>query len=706
MKQDVFSRQLAHGIAYRPDIDGLRAIAILIVLFFHVDIRAFRAGFMGVDIFFVISGYLITSILLRDLESNSFSLARFYERRARRILPPLCVVLACSAVAAYIVLMPGPLKEFGMSLMSVALFSSNLYFWTQGGYFDLPTEENPLLHTWSLAIEEQFYIFHPLLLFFLYKSVRPVWRERLVILMACASFLFCAYATIHHSRTAFYLLPFRAWELLLGAIVAFRDNDAHKAGETTARWVRECMALAGLACIAAVLVYVRYNKNIPFPGYIALLPTIGAALLIRAGSLGQTWVSHVLAFKPLVGIGLIFYSLYLWHWPIIVFLKYSQGIKRFSSGTASMVLLLSAILAYMSWRWVENPIRKKTVWPRQRQVFAAAVCALLVLLGTGSVPYTMNGMPGRMPTVVRFDDRAMKPQPRSAECHLPAFISDDILAMMGDKNFFCRLGQEKETPDFLTLGDSHMDSLMPLFEKAARDHGLYGLHRSVSAGFPLLGVVSEEETRSPQFRKNYITYAENVIAAVARWKVKNVVLHAQWPTWGEELPLVAQGLEQTVTALEQAGVIVWVVKSIPMFADRVPEAIQKRTQHRDNLDEVFDYTLPLAEHRMSEAGMEEVFRDLAKRHPRVRFMDPADILCADGKRCVSAKDYQILYYDRHHLNVRGAELLEPMLREFVEQVGNNRTAEQQQSDRVSEPGIPLVHPGEENTMSAKKMNDD
>ena len=329
---------------YRADIDGLRAVAVLPVVFYHFQIAPFTGGFVGVDIFFVISGYLITSLIQHETANGALSLVRFYERRARRILPALFLMMLATTALAGTILFPQDVMNYSRSLIATTLFGSNLYFWSTVEYFDIVAERKPLLHTWSLAVEEQFYLLYPALFWLL----RGASQLKLVHVVA-AIFLVSLGASIWALRFApvsdFYLLPFRAWELMLGAMLALTPIKSSGRISTALAW-------SGLALLLFSIF--AFSVDTPFPGEYALLPCIGAACVIYAGP--QTIVGRVLSLRPVVFTGLISYSLYLWHWPLLIFARYVV-LRDLLLWEKLALILLSGMVATLSWAYVEKPFR-------------------------------------------------------------------------------------------------------------------------------------------------------------------------------------------------------------------------------------------------------------------------------------------------------------------------------------------------------------
>ena len=295
---------------YRREVDGLRTLAVLPVIFFHGGFSAFSGGFVGVDVFFVISGYLITSIILADLEAGQFSLVRFYERRARRILPALFLVMATTSLFAYLWMMPDEFKNFGQSLLATAMFSNNLLLAITSDYWSLASEFKPLLHTWSLGVEEQYYVIFPLLMIICWAYFRS-WEMFVLGFLLVVSMIAAVWGVAHIPTMAFYALPTRAWEILLGALVAY--YLAHNKVDVMARSCNQVLGLIGLVLIL-VPVFI-FNENYLSPGLTTLAPTVGTVLIILF-ALEGTIIHRLLSSRAMVGLGLISYSLYLWHQPL------------------------------------------------------------------------------------------------------------------------------------------------------------------------------------------------------------------------------------------------------------------------------------------------------------------------------------------------------------------------------------------------------
>lgn len=372
-------------IRYRSEIDGLRALAVIPVVLFHAGFSTFGGGYVGVDVFFVISGYLITAILRKDMGEGGFSLAGFYERRARRILPALFLVMLISLPLAWLILLPEGMVEFSKSLIAVSLFGSNFLFWQTSGYFNSATEMKPMIHAWSLSVEEQFYVFFPLFLLIFWRFG----KKTLVGLLAVAAAIslgLAQWGVVTKPVFTFYLLPTRAWELLLGALVAFYYTESTI--QQRRPWFAEVGSFVGIFLIGFSIF--AYDEKTPFPSLYALAPTIGA-LLVIIFSTSQTWVGRLLGSKPLVWFGLISYSLYLWHQPLFAFARHAM-MDEPSHVFMLLLMGLAVVLAYLTWRFVEKPFRDKSC-VSLRQVIVASLACSFTLIGFGLTGVHTKGLP-------------------------------------------------------------------------------------------------------------------------------------------------------------------------------------------------------------------------------------------------------------------------------------------------------------------------
>jgi peptidoglycan/LPS O-acetylase OafA/YrhL len=647
-------------LTHRRDIDGLRAIAVLSVVVYHCAPGLLPGGFTGVDIFFVISGFLITSIIAPGLERGDFSLAEFYVRRSKRILPALFTVLAFTLAAGAFLLTPSALAELGKQTTAAAAFVSNIAFWLDTGYFDAAAETKPLLHTWSLGVEEQFYLLWPLALMILAKLNLAT---RVPVLLAlAASFALSCVTVAWHQPTAFYLLPTRAWELMAGAVLAL--NIVRPFASARAR---EIAGLSGLALIVAGLVVL--DASVPFPGASALLPCVGAALVIQAGRGGDNRAARFLSLQPFVFVGLISYSLYLWHWPLLVFGRVTQA-GPLTHVQAFSLAAVAVVFATLTWWFVETPFRARGAI-RIRWPILARYAALSVLVAAiGWAVYASRGLVDyASPGIVRTEIARRDDNPMGHRCLMRAATPDVARPE-------CVAGGERFAKRIALWGDSHADAAMPGIADAAAKLGFATEQLTMAACPPLLGVRVE----SPDFNGGACaTFNRDVLAHLeSSPDVGTVVLSARWPVYTENArfgedpgPITylvddadaawssaasrrvfSRALDATVERLRAAGKSVVVLGTVPAMGVNYPECIARRylPLSRERLCDVSEQSF-LAQASFADAEVERI----AGARGACRFL-PRAVLCRDG-RCRGEAEGQILYANDDHLSARGARYL-------------------------------------------------
>ena len=441
---------------YRAEIDGLRALAVVPVILFHAGFELFIGGFVGVDVFFVISGYLITTILIEDLENQRFSLVNFYERRVRRILPALFFVIFVCIPFAWMWMLPSQIKDFSQSLVAVNLFASNILFWRESGdYFDAAVEDKPLLHTWSLAVEEQYYVLFPIFLFLAwrYGKNRVFW---MIVIMASISLLFSEWGWRNEATANFYLAPTRAWELFAGAIAAF---IVQKYG------VRKNNFLTLLGLAAIVFSIFAYNDSTPFPSMYTLVPVLGVVLLILYAD-KETLVAKLLSTKMFIGIGLISYSAYLWHQPLFAFARI-RSLEHPSLLLMSVLCLTSMLFAYFSWRFIEKPFRQPQIVTR-KFVFLTSFIGIFTFIAIGSAGHFTNGFKAQI-----LNDRQIA---------LVDTIKTSLLPSCKQRLEECfKQLESREGREIVLIGDSNANHFSVGLQKIA-DELEYSLHRLTFPG--------------------------------------------------------------------------------------------------------------------------------------------------------------------------------------------------------------------------------
>ena len=465
---------------YRREIDGLRAVAVLPVILFHAGFESFAGGFVGVDIFFVISGYLITTIILTDKEQGTFSIVKFYERRARRILPALFFVMLCCLPFAWLWLLPHHLQDFSESLAAVSAFSSNILFWQESGYFGTASELKPLLHTWSLAVEEQYYVLFPLFIMLIWK-LRKRWIFCSLMIIAIMSLALAQWGAYSEPSATFFLLPTRGWELAIGALIAFyflykKDHTDFIASHKN---VSEVFGVLGLALICYSIF--AFNSATPFPSIYALIPTVGTALIV-VFSTHNTLVGRFLGTKTMVGIGLISYSTYLWHQPLFVFARH-RSLTELSPSLLLALSMLSLLFAYFSWRFVEIPFRNREAFSRQK-IFNFAIAGSLAFCVVGLAGHFSNGWTTRYQgNAIEIIERARERSPSR-----DLWNASSKNPIRAERSY---VNSDKAQRYAYLIGDSHADALVEelissFSHRDKNDIGLMALTRSEC--LPIKGV--------------------------------------------------------------------------------------------------------------------------------------------------------------------------------------------------------------------------
>lgn len=645
---------------YRPDIDGLRAISVLAVLLYHAGLPGFPGGYVGVDVFFVISGYVITNLIRKDIAQGQFTMPRFWARRARRILPAMLTVMIFSIITAWFLLMPNDFKNFGRSLFSQALSVSNIYFWLKSGYFNEMAETIPLLHTWSLSVEEQFYVFFPFLLVLLLKLSQRG-RVAIIILLIGLSLGVGEYYLVGQRDAVFFLLPTRAWELLLGALIT---ETSFKVSEEKGWWL-EILAVVGLG--AVLVAATTYGKNTPFPGIAALLPCGGSAAIIFAGRIRRTRVTRLLSSAPLVFIGLISYSLYLWHWPILVYFRYAT-VSELGYGLAILALTIAFGCAAFSYKYIETPFRRG--WIQPRKAILSLSVAILVAAGCGALINAKDGYPSRISDVVlNVEVKGFETIPSKSQ---PLRITDKLSVSVLSTD---------SPPDLILWGDSHAGVISPLLEELAIKHRK---NLMVYGCIPVLDVYEPQKDKQLESSTCYQSNRD-LIDFIREKKVRTVVLASFWSNFTEdgEVSMEGAGIEQrfyadasivprnaaqakqvferhflaTIETLKSLGVEIYIVNQVPIYRYWVSRHLAKMLRFGADPASI---RRPLAEHHERMAFINSVFSKISDA--RVHVLDPASFLCSDSTGYCYGVDGNIpLYRDFNHLTLAGTKRIQPLL---------------------------------------------
>ncbi len=669
----IFAPESGSGMPYRKDIDGLRAIAVLAVILFHFNL-GFPGGYAGVDVFFVISGFLIGSIIIGKAEQDRFRLTDFWLRRIRRLLPALFALVIAVSIASYFWMVPAHLEEIGKSILAQPALAANIYFFQESGYFETASEYQPLLHTWSLAVEEQFYLALPFLLplFLRWGSGRAaLGRAALLVgVISVLSLAWSIYGSISYQSFTFYMILSRSWELNIGVLLAL--YLAKTGPITCSRSIRETLSFAGLGMI--LICFLTYGVDTPFPSYTALLPCLGTAFLLFANSphagedASPTLLQRSTSLPPLVFLGQISYSLYLWHWPVFVFFHHIT-LREMTLLDKVFGVGLSLVLATVSWKWVEQPIRKGTFLKSTRSLLLNTAGAVAVMIAIGLYFSESKGLPERFsPEVIEMtDDPSTHYRIRAWDYYQK-------------HQTFPTLGPSPEEADrqMLIWGDSHALALLPLLEELATEHNIC-LHIAAHPSTPpLLDVYTERIGKSFLDWGNLVLdYAgENTISTVllhARWRiytegppdgdmrslVSTTTVHSRTPGQAEEVFL--SSLERTLRALEEEGLTIALMDDVPFQPKSVPETVilaGVRGMDPNTLG-------PRKETQQALTRRIDKLIEKAIDGTSVLHFDPDPyLLDKETDRFALLRDEKILFTDQHHLSPNGTRQLRPLLEPF------------------------------------------
>jgi peptidoglycan/LPS O-acetylase OafA/YrhL len=630
--------------SYRPDVDGLRAVAILSVILFHLRTGLLPGGFVGVDIFFVISGFLITRNICREIAAGKFSVREFYRRRVKRIAPAMLAVVLVTLIAAELLMLPADALATARSAVFSLLSMANVYFWhfQDSGYFATDTAHAPLLHLWSLGVEEQFYIAWPLLLMAFYR----VSRVRIFMLAMAAA----AIGSFHLGQTIFsrnpsfdyYMLPTRAGELLLGALVAVAS--LHHVERRVPAWLVAPMAVVGAVLLLLTLLFL--SETYPFPGWLALPPTLGTSALILSGLCGPSFVSRALSVSPMVWLGKISYSAYLWHWPILALYTYGYG--AVGNAAATVIFVLTIGLAWISYRFVEQPARRsrapaRNVFAYQYAVPAGALVSLSLCLI----------YPSRLGIAVRSPDYLARLQVMQEQTH-PAYRFDWVCQRYKVEpddatDAHCVLGSGGAATTAAVLwGDSNASQYIKMLESFARAGGFRFRNIEVNScppvdvdPKPFVTLKSEQDCRAS---------LEMLRSVVPQYQV--VMVAASWTSYQRQsatfLPVFFDGVRR----LAQMGKLVILIGKVPEIGGYDSLCRQKALSYP--LLTCPNISVPVAK---DVRNINAQLRRFAATTPGVRYFDATNYICPANRCSALGPDGAPQYYDHMHLTVAASTRL-------------------------------------------------
>lgn len=655
-------------LKYRPEIDGLRAIAVLGVIFYHVGVL-FKGGFLGVDVFFVISGYLISLIILKELHANNtFSFLAFYERRARRIGPALSLIILISIFIAWFVMDGDQLEAYGLTLLAISGFASNIIFWQNSGYFAAPADMLPMLHTWSLAIEEQFYMVFPIFLIISWKYT----HKYLLLIFTC---LFLGSLTLAHWSSknhvapdaAFYLLHARCWELLAGAIIAKIELDI---GRPTNKTLDHIMPAVGICLIAYSMLF--YDKNTQHPSFFTLIPVAGSVIIIWFCKPGEL-VFDVLSSRVFVYTGLISYSLYLWHFPILVFSRL-LNVGKLPANTNLWFFPLIFILSIATYKYVEIPFRNNEKFSKNKFVIYMTTAWSFIII-VGIVFVFNNGFPKRMMFPSSLEQSFLG-ETGNEKC-----LDSDFTSTADD--WFCEISNYSDKPiDFIVTGDSHASSAIPAFRKFGDLNGLHGIVATHSACPPLLGINNIKNISSTEDGCSLLS--DKIFNYVQEHGIKNIFFIAMWLKYidnsgiqdaetrmepanlSARLLLIKNRLEFTINKYAKIGVKVFLLGPVPIQKYSAKEIYKNVYLKQILMQETLEnFHVKRSEHDRRHKDVVDLFN--SQLNNNFKYLDITEYYC-DKEICPVGTIDNSYYLDRDHLSPVGTDGLYRMLnnnRKFV-----------------------------------------
>jgi len=635
-------------LKYRSEIDGLRALAVIPVIFFHLGLETFSGGFVGVDVFFVISGFLITTLLLKDLKNGTFSLSNFWLRRAKRILPAIFFVIILSIPWAWLSMLPQNFSDYSLSILATLLFSSNIFFWFKSGYFSPSSEEIPLLHTWSLAVEEQFYIFFPLILLLFWKYKKK-YLIIFILALSVSSFILSEFGWRYDANLNFYLTPFRIWELLLGSITAFILLEKE---------YKKSNAISLLALSMIIIPFFTYSHSTPVPSYFALLPTLGTCIFLIFSS-SNIFVGKLLSSKPIALVGLMSYSLYLVHQPVLAYFRIFM-IDLSQIRFAVCALLIITFLSYLSYNFIEKPFRhlKKEKTP-----------TFLISLASIFIPLTLFSFFGYYNQGYKF------------RFNIPDTVHDSIKRSelqklcFGKKNMHnrsdwkCELGLKNKKTSFFIFGDSHALSFLPASEYASEKMQTKIEFTGAPGCIPFFGIHS---LRADQKKINCKELNNRVFEYIKSNRIKNLILIARWSYYtdggysGRDFSYLGlnknskkskvnsrdafrAGLVKTIERYNKIGVKLIFIEQVPQ-QEIHPLKIYLQADRFYSSD-IAALSIDYEKHNKLQDYVGKMFEEF-----NVNTINFDDILC-DKRNCKVGTSSHSYYYDEDHLSVEGSNFL-------------------------------------------------
>ena len=653
------------SLTYRPEIDGLRALAVVPVVLFHSGISWFSGGYVGVDIFFVISGYLITRILVNDIQKGTFSIARFYERRIRRIFPALLFVLLVSSLVAYYVFFPGELRRFKDSVQATLLFYSNYFFMFDVGYFADSAESKPLLHTWSLAVEEQFYVVFPIILYLLYRYLKKYLFSAITGILLL-SFAYSVLLVQSNANDAFYSTPARAWELLIGSFLVLLEEKKKLVLSSRSSNV---LSFTGLVMILVSVL--TFTEHTSFPGPSALLPVIGSALIIFSANSNANWTNRLLSLQPIRFIGLISYSLYLWHWPVLVFYKTYQ-IQTVEEINLWIVFSVMLLLSLLSWKFVEKPFRKLKVFNKNTVYKITQLSAGVVLVYLVIFVFVFSDFKRDLPKEVRASLSSFRESERVIA--LEDCESERIERIFTLK--ICYVGNLKsEVITFAVLGDSHSRALLAGIDESARRNGKKGIYIGSGGCIPFVDMYRTVDVKKDCQRMvtAYMGYLRQ------KHEIEDVILAARWSLYAtgkryrvgngkdiimkddsgdnysifENRNIFEKNFQKTMSLMQEMNKRVSIVTQVPEMKWGARQYARAQLTGKE-----FDFRETVVKHQERQNLVTHVFTKYQKKYG-YDIIQPDQLMCPD-EYCIFEQNGRPIYSDNNHIMMFFSKQLSPL----------------------------------------------
>lgn len=652
------------SIAYRPDIDGLRAIAVSLVIFNHLGWSLFSGGYIGVDIFFVISGYLITIILTRDIQAQQFSIARFYTKRVVRLAPAYFTVLAVVSLIAWQVMLPGELTEYFKSVMYATVLIANLYMRNEvGDYFSPSVENVPLLHLWSLGVEEQFYIFWPLILWLFFTRASRKYLWLMISTLIIVLLVYAQYQLTQNPAKAYYSMPVRAFELLIGALITCLPRPK------LPKKLLQILVWLGVLVLFAAAIY--FDQQTPFPGLMALIPCLATAVIIYLGQ-SVPATNLLLSNQLSTWIGKISYPLYLWHWPIIVLF----GIYMLPLNTENqiIILLLSVLLAFLTYQLAEKPLKRFVMAANYKVILLGFVIPAIIFIVIAQIIKNNEGFPDRFPPSVYVKQEALQ-----AYAHVIRSQCMDTNPKTLPDPKDCILGHTKDDIDFLLIGDSHANAYTAMLDEWAKDANLRGYDIAQSSTSYLPGIQRSElklgrweELIKFQQRNNALT------EHLSKTHYPMIILAGSYaPYFGDEVKL-KDGIHQRNNEIFKIGLMkaleiahkasdqVVILNDVPRLDwDGIPSDCNIRNEI---LNRHAQCTVSRKSYDTYLKPFNQILAEAKLKYPDLKIIDPTKVIC-DQQVCKIIVNDVPLYRlkDDNHINDQGSRQLGI---EYLKQFGN------------------------------------